>query len=155
MRKPNPLESAELSCPGCTRIEKWKNQDHEGFITELKTSLLFLGSHQYFKGYSVLFLKEHYRDLIDLPPDLYKDMCEDLRIASAVLNKVFQPWKLNYSCYGNQVQHIHWHIFPRYQTEKDHLQPPWIFMDEFNGHKPSDDEKFALIGQIRQGFVHN
>jgi len=28
----------------------------------------------------------------------------------------FQPWELNFSCYGNAEPHVHWHIVPRYEA---------------------------------------
>ena len=38
---------------------------------------------------------------------------------------VFRPHKLNYELLGNQVPHLHWHLFPRHVGDADLLSPVW------------------------------
>ena len=35
---------------------------------------------------------------------------------------VVKPLKLNYECLGNLEPHVHWHVFPRYESEEEKLR---------------------------------
>ena len=36
---------------------------------------------------------------------------------------------MNYELLGNQVPHLHWHLFPRYAHDPDVLKPVWLALD--------------------------
>jgi diadenosine tetraphosphate (Ap4A) HIT family hydrolase len=36
---------------------------------------------------------------------------------------------LNYELLGNQVPHLHWHLFPRYRDDPEALKPVWLALD--------------------------
>jgi diadenosine tetraphosphate (Ap4A) HIT family hydrolase len=36
---------------------------------------------------------------------------------------------MNYELLGNQVPHLHWHLFPRYRDDPNRLQPVWLALD--------------------------
>ncbi|MDZ4662381.1 MAG: HIT family hydrolase [Pseudomonadota bacterium] len=55
------------ACDICHRLEKWKARELSTVVHEFKNSLLVVGDHQYFKGYSVLISKLHAREIHDLP----------------------------------------------------------------------------------------
>ena len=42
------------------------------------------------------------------------------------METAFRPRKLNYELLGNQVPHLHWHLFPRYESDPRHLQAVWL-----------------------------
>jgi diadenosine tetraphosphate (Ap4A) HIT family hydrolase len=52
----------------------------------------------------------------------YDEMCD---VASTIA-RVFNPRKMNYELLGNQVPHLHWHLFPRYSDDPDFLKPVWL-----------------------------
>lgn len=139
-------------CEGCTIVQTVLNDKSPGFIHEFESSVLILGSHQYFKGYSVLFLKKHVRDMIDLELEAQQKIFQELMKASKAIQKAFNPWKLNYSCYGNKVQHIHWHIFPRYEGDPSLLETPWKNVAKFNEFIPSQDTMIKTIRLIQNCF---
>ncbi|HMP17684.1 MAG TPA: hypothetical protein PKD72_11720, partial [Gemmatales bacterium] len=39
---------------------------------------------------------------------------------------VVKPRKINYEWLGNQVPHLHWHLFPRQSEDPHHLQAVWL-----------------------------
>jgi len=39
------------------------------------------------------------------------------------------------ACYGDAEPHVHWHLFPRYDTLPDHRRNPWLHCDEFRAHQ--------------------
>ncbi len=49
-------------------------------------------------------------------------------LAEAIEN-CFRPHKLNYELLGNQVPHLHWHLFPRSADDPDRLQPVWFALE--------------------------
>lgn len=122
-------------------------------IHEFEHSIFVVGDHQFFRGYSLLLLKNHERELHELEPNVQAGLFAELMIAGRAVADTFKPWKMNYSSYGNVVPHIHWHLFPRYEPDADREQVPWIHASEFDGH--STDAKVAqnLAAQIRANLI--
>lgn len=137
-------------CSACSLVQQGK--DSFRFIHDFQHTILYLGEHQYYKGYSVLFLKSHVRDLVDLDSAILQEMMKDLVRSARAIEQSFSPWKLNYGCYGNQVPHIHWHIFPRYEQDPDLLSVPWKNVDRFSDHLLSPQEAPEIIEIIKENL---
>jgi len=137
-------------CEICTRLSSAGLGQSPQLIHRFESSLLFLGDHQFFEGYCVLMLKDHVRELHEMPEVAYGAFMLELRQASQAIARAFKPWKLNHACLGNVVPHLHWHIVPRYESDPNHLQNPWYDMDHFKGHGPSSSQQQALIEKIRR-----
>ena len=90
-------------------------------------------------------------------PTSYRSRCRrehfaEVMPAGKALQDTFQPWKLNYCCYGNGEPHVHWHIFPRY--EDDPLRgDPWRLAPRFSERLLDDEEARAVAARIRENFV--
>jgi len=123
-------------CQICQKIQEI--QSNKKLIFEFKNSYLVLGDHQFFNGYSVLHLKNHVRDIHTLSSSLQTELFSELMQAANAIDKAFKPWKINYSCYGNVVEHIHWHIFPRYENDPDLRVHPWYHLKEFEKYNPTE-----------------
>jgi diadenosine tetraphosphate (Ap4A) HIT family hydrolase len=50
---------------------------------------------------------------------------------------------MNYELLGNQVPHLHWHLFPRYAGDAEHLKPVWVALERAE-HDPT--QKIRLQG---------
>src|SRR5688500_9931787 len=123
------------NCPMCRRVTAFLQADENPFlIHEFEHSLFVVGDHQFFRGYSLLILKEHERELHELEPGVQSALFAELMTAGRAVAEAFKPWKMNYSCYGNLVPHIHWHLFPRYDSDPDREQVPWFHAGEFEKH---------------------
>ena len=109
----------------------------------------FVGDHQFHKGYAVLLLKDHVREMHELSPQAAADLMGELMSATRAVVKTFKPWKINHACYGNAVPHIHWHIFPRYESDSDHLNHPWIHAQKFKDHEIDPQTARAIAQQVR------
>lgn len=133
----------------CLICQRLKNIQHDPLlIHEFTYSYLVLGDHQYFNGYCVLLFKNHVRDMHQLSSSLQTELFQEVMKASNAIQVAFKPWKINYSCYGNQVEHIHWHIFPRYITDPDLRNHPWLNSAKFSAFKPTQnaiDKNLSLI----------
>jgi len=141
-------------CLICERIKNLKKNPH--FIHEFKHSIFVLGDHQFFQGYSLLFFKEHVRDVTELSPEVAGEFFKEVVSAGKIIQKHFQPYRLNYSCLGNQVEHIHFHIFPRYtqDLEQSSKSSPWFFSNQFNDHLINADQAIQISKEIKKGFSH-
>ena len=42
---------------------------------------------------------------------------EDIAKVSSVLQKLFNPQKINYGAYGDTGHHLHFHLVPKYKDE--------------------------------------
>jgi diadenosine tetraphosphate (Ap4A) HIT family hydrolase len=127
-------------CELCAKVAS-----RERLVHEFEHSLLVVGAHQRFEGYCVLISKEHRREPFELPPAFH----EELMRAARALQQAFSPWKINYGCYGNQVPHVHWHLFPRYEGDPMLKQVPWMQSPEFDRHLTTSEQAQAVIRRIR------
>ncbi len=137
-------------CLICDRIQSAKNGTNSYVIKEFKHSFFVIGDHQYFKGYSQLILKEHVQDITDLDENIQREYMEEVFQAGKLLKRIFNPVRINYSCLGNFVPHVHFHLFPRYEEDLklDETKNPWHNMDEFKKYTLGEEEAKTLAKQI-------
>ncbi len=137
----------------CNRIEKLKKGLDPYFIYEFEHSFFVLGDQQFYLGQSMLLLKNHYRELHEIPLKEYLGLSQELYLASSAIHKTFHPWKLNHQSLGNKVEHVHWHILPRYENEL--YQKEYPFTAQIKGEVDtqrsaiSEIEARDLINKIR------
>lgn len=124
----------DQECAICRRVSLWRAGQSPYFIHEFEHSIFVVGESQFHRGYSLLLLKDHVRELHELGEAAYLALSSELLRAGRALVETFKPWKMNYSCYGNVDPHIHWHLIPRYDSEPDHLNHPWLHASEFKDH---------------------
>lgn len=137
-------------CAICTLIKRLELEGDSGLVHEFSNSWLILGNHQYYPGYCLLIYKHHVRELHELEPDQYKLLSQELLIATQAIVQAHHPWKINHACLGNQDQHIHWHIIPRYESEADHTKHPWLHADSFDAYIASDEVRRMIAAGIRK-----
>ncbi len=140
-----------MSCVFCDKIKEIKRTGScNDFIAELKNSYVILAFGQYFKGYCILFTKDHKEHLEKLPEKRQKDLYSDVIKAAAAINKVFKPARMNYENLGNITHHIHWHIIPRYKNDPNKKQPIWQIPERKRNVKISEKEKNKRIALINK-----
>lgn len=148
--------TAELQYPDliCERVALWEQGKNPYFIHEFETSIFVVGDHQFYRGYSLLLLKQHVRELHELDAETYVKLQEELHIAGKAINQTFKPWKMNYQCLGNKDEHVHWHILPRYESDPYHRTLP--FTDcmkseiKLKDHMITTDESRQIAGRVRE-----
>jgi diadenosine tetraphosphate (Ap4A) HIT family hydrolase len=122
----NPM-TADPNCPFCKKFAAGWPADE--VVWQFPHSVAVWGKWQYYAGYCVLVSREHATELSHLGPHRAAYLDEMARLAAAV-EAVFRPHKLNYELLGNQVAHLHWHIFPRYLTDPDRRRPVWFALED-------------------------
>lgn len=100
-------------------------------IAVTQHSVLLLGEHQAYPGYCVLWSRDPVKELHHLSPAAYLGYLIDLRRACAALEAAYAPWKINLASLGNQVQHLHTHLFPRQADDAERLKHPWVHEARF------------------------
>jgi len=140
-----------MSCSLCERVHKIKRKEYPYLIQEFEHSYWILGEHQYFEGYSLILAKVHYREMHDMPASVATAIYQDLTLASRVIQEIFQPKKMNLCSLGNVVDHVHWHLFPRYEADPHFFKPPWLQMDHFSDKNinPIEAEKIIKMMNVK------
>jgi diadenosine tetraphosphate (Ap4A) HIT family hydrolase len=117
------------NCPFCKKLvdpEGWPAGD---IVWRFPHSVAILGTWQQYTGYCVLVSRDHATELSQLGPRRAAFLNEMAVLAEAI-EACFRPHKLNYELLGNQVPHLHWHLFPRSLTDPDHKRPVWFALAE-------------------------
>ncbi|CAN5152770.1 HIT family protein [soil metagenome] len=112
-------------CLICERINTIKDHSNLFYVTELTSGYVVMGDHQFYKGYALLLSKEHKKELHELSFINRQYFLADMAILAEAIYKVFHPNKLNYELLGNEISHLHWHIFPRYNNDPKPTLPIW------------------------------
>lgn len=140
-------------CPLCDRVRLTESKQYPYLIKEFDHSYLYLGEHQFYQGYCVLVSKEHYREMSDIPSPIREELFSEMMRTSDGLIKTFQPKKMNMASYGNMVEHLHWHFFPRYADDPEFTNPPWLQMHLFDSKKVEAEQRDKLIAQIQKNLL--
>jgi diadenosine tetraphosphate (Ap4A) HIT family hydrolase len=90
-------------------------------------------------------------EIIDLAPSNQPLLMSEIVLASQVMQRLFQPTKLNIASLGNIVPQLHVHIVGRYDTDKAWPHPIWN-----SGINIAYDPhaKRARIAQLKDGFLN-
>lgn len=110
-------------CAFCEMLKDRK--ENKTFIICLKYGSLFLNLHQQYKGRCLFVLNNHHENYHELESDVFGGFNEEVKIIGAVINQIFKPDLINYAILGNHIQHVHWHIIPRYKDDSNWGGPPW------------------------------
>jgi diadenosine tetraphosphate (Ap4A) HIT family hydrolase len=118
-----------MECHFCHKLAHLHELPDEEVVWQFRHSVALLGAWQYYHGYCILVARTHATELSRLAAaerlGFFDEMCQ---LAHA-LEIVFQPRKMNYELLGNQVPHLHWHLFPRQAGDPDTLKPVWLALD--------------------------
>ncbi len=123
-----PVQAPE-KCLFCDRMVSPTAADAPDIVWQFPWSIAYLGSWQYYQGYCVLVSRRHARELHELPEDERQAFLEELCLLARAIAECFRPHKLNYELLGNQVPHLHWHVFPRSSADPERLKPVWLALD--------------------------
>jgi diadenosine tetraphosphate (Ap4A) HIT family hydrolase len=133
-------------CPFCEKLTRLHELPGDEIVGQFAHSVALLGPWQYYHGYCILISRRHATELSQLAPDerqaFFDEMC---RLAQAI-EVGFKPRKLNYELLGNQVPHLHWHLFPRRSDDPDVLKPVWLALER--GEKDENERRRLLAGPI-------
>lgn len=142
-----------MSCRLCERVKTLSSSKAAPLVHEFENSILIAGDHQFFPGYSVLILKTHAVEAHDLEPKLQLAFHQELMRAGQAIARAYHPRKLNYASLGNQDSHLHWHLFPRYETDPNRHQHPWFDAAKFSEFSTTSTMAQDVAERLRQHLV--
>jgi diadenosine tetraphosphate (Ap4A) HIT family hydrolase len=116
-------------CPFCRKLAHLDAVPEAELVWGFPHSVAFLGTWQYYPGYCVLIARSHARELSGLADDERRAYLDEMCLLARAIETALGPHKLNYELLGNQVPHLHWHLFPRYLDDPDRLRPVWLALD--------------------------
>jgi diadenosine tetraphosphate (Ap4A) HIT family hydrolase len=92
-------------------------------------SVALLGVWQFYQGYCLLVSRRHAVELNELSVEERRAYLDEMCLLAQAIQTCFRPHKLNYELLGNQVPHLHWHLFPRSLDDPDRLYPVWLTIE--------------------------
>jgi len=117
------------ACPFCQKLAHLDQLPGDEFVGQFVHSVALLGPWQYYHGYCILVARRHATELSQLTVDERHGFFDEMCALAKAIESCFQPRKLNYELLGNQVPHLHWHLFPRRSDDPDMLKPVWSALD--------------------------
>jgi diadenosine tetraphosphate (Ap4A) HIT family hydrolase len=117
------------SCPLCEKLMHLGELPADQLVWQFPHSVALLGPWQYYTGYCVLVSRAHAAELHQLLGRERSAFLEEMITLSHAIANAFMPRKLNCESLGNQVPHLHWHLFPRRADDPDTLKPVWLALD--------------------------
>jgi diadenosine tetraphosphate (Ap4A) HIT family hydrolase len=120
-------------CYFCQKLTRLDSAPDDDLVWRFPHSVAFLGPWQYFQGYCILVARRHATELNHLAVEVRRAFFDELCLLALAIEEAFQPLKLNYELLGNQVPHLHWHIFPRYADDPSRLKPVWLALERAEG----------------------
>ena len=138
------------TCPLCRDVKAATDANHDRIIAVNEHSILLVGDHQFFSGYSMLVARTHVREMHDLPQAVQQAIFADLMRLGRAVGEVYQPLKINYASLGNVVEHLHWHVIPRYSDEADPKSHPWAEAADFKNHKTTPEAARRVAAALQK-----
>lgn len=116
-------------CSLCEKLTRLSELPADELVWQFPHSVAFLGPWQYYSGYCVLAARVHASELHQLAARDRSAFLDEMVTLSHAIATAFTPRKLNCESLGNQVPHLHWHLFPRRADDPETLKPVWLALD--------------------------
>ncbi len=98
------------------------------------------------KGHLVIMIKTHEEDLLKLHEKTVDSFMNDTIKIMRALDKAIKPDLFNLAYYDNWDHHIHWNVYPRYKSDSDWGNPPYIpNKGEHFDPKPLTEEEMDIF----------
>jgi len=141
-----------MPCPACDRLDRIARGADPEFVATLSECQVVLADEQLYRGYCILFLRDHAEHLADLPLERQQRVWDDVARVAAAVQRTVEPVRLNYACLGNLLTHVHWHVIPRHADDPEPQHPIWVrSLGERRVALP-EDQRRALIAQLRRAL---
>lgn len=120
-------------CLYCTRNQLQHDLMIE--ICDLSVSTLFLFKEQTYHGRFVVAYKDHANQLFELSDDDRNSFMADVTRVAKAMSTAFNPIKVNLGAYSDKLQHLHFHLVPKYVDGPDYggtfqMNPQKVYLSE-------------------------
>jgi diadenosine tetraphosphate (Ap4A) HIT family hydrolase len=139
-------------CPFCEKLDRLHELPDDEVVWQFAHSIALLGPWQYYTGYCVLVSRTHAAELHQLPRSQRSEFLEEMVMLARAIEVAFNPRKMNCELLGNQVPHLHWHLFPRRHDDPEASAAVWLAIDR--AQRDGAEKQRLQTGPItRSGIV--
>ena len=78
-----------------------------------------------YPGFCRVIWKAHVKEMTDLLPEARSHLMNVVFAVEQAVREVLSPDKINLASLGNVVPHLHWHVIPRFCTDRHFPNPIW------------------------------
>lgn len=105
------LSMTSTKCSFCTTQRECKHL----FIKQYRYWRVELRDSQNYLGWMFVILERHIEDLSKVTSNEWRELKVIISALTKTLTGLFNPDKFNYVSLGNEVNHVHMQVIPRYQ----------------------------------------
>lgn len=139
------MVSDSKDCLYCQNNETLKNLMVE--VAKLNVSRVFIFKEQTYRGRCLVAYNGHVDDLNLLSDEERNAFMGDVAKVTRAMQKVFNPDKINYGAYSDTLQHLHFHLVPKYAGGPDfggvfRMNPQEVYL--------SDEEYASMAEALRK-----
>jgi len=115
-------------------------------VAKLSVSRVFIFREQTYHGRCLVAYNGHVDDMNLLSPDELLAFMTDVTRVTRAMQKVFNPDKINYGAYADTLEHLHFHLVPKYKGGPDFggvfsMNPKQVYL--------GDEEYATMAEQLR------
>lgn len=134
-------------CPLCSPRPKFNEFVY--FVRQLETSTLYLSREQTYRGAAALvYDPKHVVRIDQLTASEWQTFAADIQAAQSAIYRALAPDHINVESLGNTVPHLHFHVIPRYKTDKRWRGPIWMTHQSDMPNKVLDDAAYAEMASV-------
>ena len=111
------MKSDPKNCLYCQNNETLKSLMIE--VAKLSVSRVFIFKEQTYRGRCLVAYNGHVDDLNLMSDDERNAFMADVANVTRAMQKIFNPAKINYGAYSDTLEHLHFHLIPKYEDGPD------------------------------------
>ena len=141
------MKSDPKSCLYCQNNETLHSLMIE--VAQLSVSRMFIFREQTYRGRCLVAYKDHVDDL-NLLSDADRDaFMSDVAKVTRAMQAVFHPDKINYGAYSDTLEHLHFHLIPKYEGGPDwggvfQMNPRQVYLTDAEYQEMAEQLKAQL-----------
>lgn len=141
------MHSDPAKCLYCTNNETLYELMIE--VAHLRVSRLFIFKEQTYHGRCLVAYDHHVADLNLLSDEERNLFMADVAQVTRAMQKVFNPEKINYGAYADTLEHLHFHLAPKYVGGPDfggtfQMNPKKVYLTDEEYAQMAEQLKAAL-----------
>lgn len=78
-----------------------------------------------YPGFCRVIWTSHVKEMTDLLPQERNHLMSVVFAVEQAIREALSPDKINLASLGNVVPHMHWHVIPRFNTDRHFPNPVW------------------------------
>ena len=141
------MKSDPKSCLYCQNNETLHSLMIE--VAQLSVSRMFIFREQTYRGRCLVAYKDHVDDLNLLSDADRNAFMSDVAKVTRAIQAVFHPDKINYGAYSDTLEHLHFHLIPKYEGGPDwggvfQMNPRQVYLTDAEYQEMAEQLKAQL-----------